>query len=108
MEKGNVGAAMNLTSGIFTSPQPGTYFFSFSGISGRNGIWTGLYVNGNRIGSGFGAANSNTFAIHSTLHLNTGDQVSVQIWNSGSYFQDSNDHYTHLTGWLLEEDFSSL
>ncbi len=31
-------------------------------ISGGYCIWTGLYVNGNRIGSRYGAANSNTFA----------------------------------------------
>ena len=104
----NVGEAMNLASGTFTAPRPGIYFFSFSGIcaSGPT-IHPGLYLNSNLIGRGHGQETFATFTIQSTLQLNAGDKVSVQLVPSGngSLF-DNTDHHTHFIGWLLQEDLS--
>ncbi len=108
LERLNVGGSMNLASGIFTAPKPGTYFFSSSGIAEGGNLWIGLYVNDSRIGSGHSEAiNYNTFSLESTLRLNAGDKVSLQKYNGNGVLQDNGDHYTHFTGWLLQEDLSS-
>ncbi len=97
---------MNLTSGNFTAPRPGNYFFSSSGISigGRRDF--GLYMNGTQVASGIGESKSNsTFSLQSTLHLNVGDKVSLRtFFGSGAVYED--DSHFHFIGWLLQEDFS--
>jgi hypothetical protein len=42
----------------------------------------------------------------STLNLKKGDQLWLQIdWGStGAYLYDDSDHFTHFTGWMLEEE----
>jgi hypothetical protein len=50
-------------------------------------------------------------SLQSTLALQAGDQVWVQIsdQSSGVYLFDDNRHFTHFTGWILEQDnFPSL
>ena len=44
-----------------------------------------------------------TAALHSTLKLDMGDQISLVIVG-GAVFDDAS-HYTHFSGFLLEEDF---
>lgn len=118
VEKLNVGGAMNLGSGKFTTPRTGNYFFSFTAIAFHQATKTddalmsvSLKVNGNNIGSGKSSSekkNYGTYSIQSTLSLRTGDQVWVAI-NSDrdkSGLQDDGAHFTHFTGWLLEEDIS--
>ncbi len=109
---------MNLTSGIFTAPRPGIYFFSFTGVAAfpasSSDEWLGvsLYLNGDRIGLGYveeanTVANQNSpLTFQSTLNLKSGDQVWVEIYyqSSGAYLADSSYHYTHFTGFMLEEE----
>ena len=103
---------MNAGSGIFTAPKPGIYFFSFSGIgSTKSYTGTELYLNGNFIGTGWAETESNydhpTFTLQSTLQLNAGDQISLKLTSGGNgYLDDHGSHYTHFTGWLLQEDLS--
>ena len=119
MEVLNIGGAMNLTSGIFTTPRAGTYSFSFIGFahipgsSSKLGLAVRMYLNGNLIGSGLadeaGTANQfETLSLQSALNLQKGDQISLQInqMDTGTYLHDSSNHYNHFSGWLLEENIS--
>ncbi len=66
-------------------------------------------MNGVKLGVGIGELTTySTFSLQSTLHLKVGDKVNLQISysTSGSLF-DNVEHFTHFTGWLLQEDFSS-
>ncbi len=68
-------------------------------------------MNGDRIGLGY-VEESNTpgqyspLTLQSTLNLKSGDQVWVAInyQSTGAYLYDNGNHFTHFTGWMLEEE----
>ena len=118
LEKVNEGNAMDLTSGIFTAPRPGIYFFSFTGEAyfpassslAKLGVY--LYLNGGQIGSGY-VSEANTVAnqlspltVQSTLNLKSGDQVwmAIQWQSTGAFLWDTGSHHTHFTGFMLQEE----
>jgi hypothetical protein len=123
----NEGNAMDLTSGKFTAPRPGIYFFSFTGLarlessfcSCSSSSWTAwfgsyLYLNGNLIGSGRVEESKgpvdqfSPVTLQSTLNLKKGDQVWVGIsYSSLLYLDDNSNHYTHFTGFMLEEEIGA-
>jgi hypothetical protein len=95
----------------------GINFFSFTGLADFQAsssvfyLQVRLYFNGGRIGAGY-VEEANTIAnqndqvtLQSTLNLEKGDQVWVVIdsISSGVSLFDSGAHYTHFTGFLLEE-----
>ena len=110
---------MDASSGIFTAPRNGVYSFQFSGIvfypssAGRIDIFLSLMLNGNQIGRSATDTNDDssfyTHALQSTLELKMGDQVWINIVNvvSGSHLYDDVNHYSHFTGFLLQENVAS-
>jgi hypothetical protein len=118
----NEGNAMDLTSGIFTAPRPGIYFFSFAGVAHLTSssfawFYSDLFLNGNRIGSSHVEERNgpvdqwSPMTLQSTLNLKKGDRVWVQFTYSGSYLSsylsDSSSHFTHFTGFMLEEEIAA-
>ena len=111
---------MNLSTGKFTAPAKGTYFFSFTGHAGFPtsssllSLGIGLYLNGNYIGWGFVeeyhtvVSQESPLTMQSTLKLNKGDQVWMQIKliSTGVSLYDNNDIFygTHFTGHILGEE----
>jgi hypothetical protein len=114
----NIGNAMNLSTGKFTAPIPGTYFFSFTGhaqFPASSSVLTlgvGLYLNGNYMGWGF-VEEYNTLngqesplTLQSTFSLQKGDQLwlEIKLMSTGVSLYDNNDIWTHFTGYILEEE----
>ncbi len=117
VEQLNVGGAMNLQTGKFTAPRTGKYFFSLSGLayfsasSSGQGMILHLVKNGSRIANTNSDTTSpggqyETFSLQSTLQLQVGDQiwVDISLKAAGAHFHGNS--YTHFTGWLLQEDVS--
>ncbi len=109
---------MNLTSGIFTAPRTGTYFFSFTGLaqfptsSSLVHLGVSLKLNDNSMGLAW-VEDANTvysqdspLILQSTLNLKKGDAVWVEIAHvtTGVSLIDNGSHHTHFTGFVLEEE----
>ena len=110
IEQLTVGGGMNITSGIFTTPKSGNYFFSFNGIKDLPASYLSvdLYFNSNRVTTAIGAnvAGHSTVSLSSTVSLKTGDQISIRL-SGGQLYDDSGAHYTNFIGMLLQEEILS-
>jgi hypothetical protein len=82
----------------------------FSSTSQTKGLKIAFYLNGNYLSTAeVGEANtpghSSTLTMQSTLSMQKGDQIWLQIWSisPGVTLWDSNYHHNHFTGFLLHE-----
>lgn len=114
----NVGGAMNAKTGIFTAPRNGIYSFAFTGLGhfptkSWNILRIDLMLNGVEVGRGATVSRDDgsfhTVSLHSTLELETGNQVWLRtIWlDGGAQLHDTNERLTHFTGHLLHEHVGS-
>ena len=96
VEMQNRGNAMNITTGIFTAPQSGDYYFSFSARTGRAASNTivHLKLNDEIISSAFGSSEGQFISLHSIVTLKMGNQISIFL-EKGSIYE--NNYYSQLT-----------
>lgn len=113
----NVGGAINKQTGKFTAPVAGRYFFSFAGLVRFTGSTSKQDCGIQLLKNGVEIAKSHTdeistswqydsLSLQSTLHLNEGDEIWLQMSSiaTGAYLHGLG--YTHFNGFLLEEDIS--
>ena len=117
----NIGGAMNLTSGRFTAPRNGIYYFAFNGMAEftsfdnsyiRIGLSTSYnvvlgtaYVSGSI--ADIGDRKYSNPSIEVTTYLRAGDQVFLNIevnWYARLYEGGYNTYYNQFSGWQLQED----
>ena len=108
----NVGSSMNINTGVFTASRSGTYFFSFAFMADEPNKPIVIFFrkNGEQVGAAQVFTNSNAFSkmifqssMPAIFKLKAGDWVDLYKKNVGNIYDDAN-HYTHFTGWLMEED----
>ncbi|XP_059351520.1 C1q-related factor-like isoform X2 [Daphnia carinata] len=115
----NEGAAYDKTTGIFTAPVTGTYFFTLSGSAAfpttyyqsRHFFHIGLFKNEEVMAYAFPDEADvyyqyEAFSLQSTLELVKGDNISIQIVSMSVGVSLVTGLYTQFNGFLLKEDVS--
>ena len=104
---------MDLQTGKFTVPKTGKYFFSLSGLGyfpPPSSMRVYLSKNGGTIAKGYCDSQSGgqyvPFSLQSTLQLQVGDQIWVEIGTLTPGAALHGNFYTDFVGWLLQEDVS--
>jgi len=90
-------------------PVDGIYHFDFSAVKDKSSQLLEIFLNVNGFNYAFAYSyqtakgNFNTVSLSSSLRLKANDKVNLYNNYYGVLF-DNDYHYTHFTGWLVEED----
>ncbi len=100
---------MNLSSGIFTVPKNGVYYFSFAGMKDSSDKDVVVYLRKNGVNIAKGQSSIITgfsmLSFASTLYLKVGESVDVYK-TTGNLTDTAEEMFTHFTGWIIEEDLN--
>ncbi|XP_028461807.1 tropomyosin alpha-1 chain-like [Perca flavescens] len=101
----NVGGAYSPTTGFFTAPQKGVYYFRFTicGHTAKGLMGVQLYHNGRSIIHNLEHKDNLHFEYLSnavTLELNVGDELHLVLPEESAIFDNANNHST-FSGFLL-------
>ena len=107
--RSNIGNDFNVATGKFTCRIRGVYLFSFHIMFDDNSGPTRIQLkkDGERIVSVYNDDRDQTYATESNgaiLELDVGDEVWLEfVRSSGTVHDNSNNHYTSFSGFLLQE-----
>ncbi|KAI4895417.1 hypothetical protein NFI96_013583 [Prochilodus magdalenae] len=100
----NTGNAYNTSTGIFTAPVKGVYYFGFSAFAnGQNGMGVHLRKNGQQVVATYDYNTNHkdvNGANRAILQLEKGDQVYIGLWSGLNIF-DSYNSVSTFSGFLL-------
>jgi len=106
----NEGDAFSLPSGIFTAPVNGIYHFQFSAVKPLPYMFLDVFlqVNGANIALAYtyqpSSGSSDAISLSASLRLAASDRVNLFNLNNGGLIDTTDDHCSHFSGWLVEED----
>ncbi|XP_067449832.1 uncharacterized protein [Thunnus thynnus] len=101
----NIGQAYNPSTGVFTAPVRGTYYFRFNARESQDTKLVGiiLYHNDKQITLSFDRVVSHGYVTVSNafvLQLEKGDVIYLDLWENSSVYDDRYNHTT-FSGFLL-------
>ncbi|XP_070173782.1 complement C1q tumor necrosis factor-related protein 3-like [Littorina saxatilis] len=102
----NEGDAFNGTTGTFTAPRNGTYFFAASAGTESNDQWVVMHlqkdgVDVSRAYTGQYSGYHTMGSVQATLYLTAGQRVWLHSDSPSSYYHPS---FTSFTGFLIHAD----
>ena len=106
----NVGST--ISSGIFTAPRSGYYYFSFNGVTDASvyPVNAALIKNGGVYTTAYGTASSySPLSIQELMVLNANDAISIQLQipsgqnssTTGTLYEDGSSYFTRFTGFSI-------
>ncbi|KAI4887646.1 hypothetical protein NFI96_020500 [Prochilodus magdalenae] len=101
----NIGGAYDGTTGVFTAPVKGVYYFRYSGNAfASHDMGLSIFKGGSRFVSSYeynsGEKNDNA-SNGAVMQLDAGEQVHMNLWIRSWIFVDYRYNYSTFTGYLL-------